>query len=764
MELYGLTEKEAKLKLEKFGRNVIEKKKNKAKVLFEIFLENLRDPFNFLMLLASLIALYINHYKEATLIFVFFLINMILGVYQEFKGFLSIEELKDNIKLEVLVIREGKKVRVNAEEIVPGDLVIISEGDLVPADGVIVDGKIKVDESLLTGEFDAKEKSKKDYVFKGTFVTEGKAVVKVTKTGLNTKVGQINKELIEIKKDKTLMEREVYKIIWMLFKLLSIFLVLVLGVGLIYKFSFDFLLLLSLSLLIAAIPQSLPVLVTLALSLAAKELAKQGILVKKLNAIEDMGLIDYLVMDKTGTIIENNFKIDKVYGKEEEVLKLAALSSANEKDPIDRVFLKYKDIEPDEVKYFNSKDKYSSAKLKDLVIYKGSPSVIFNLYLENNKKINKEELEKWDEIVEKEAKKGNKVIMVAYKKDNNFYIKGLVSLKVKLKKGVRELINKIRKEIKILILTGDRKENTAKVLKELGIKGLVLSRDEILNKSDLEILKVIDKVVAITDLFPEDKARIIKLLKLKGYGVAMLGDGVNDTLALKKADVSLVVGNGSDLAKGVADIVLSKQDLSLIYRLIQEGRNTIFTVKKLLLYTIPTNLVELLMGSFGVFIKKILLKPIQILWINLVTDSTPSFLFFGEKSKELRKKDVFPLLNIYDRKFLVITFFIFASFLFFTYNAIQKDLFLLIIIWEFFVFFFIKYYFDEESSLIYTLILLIVFSVQLLIIILLKDVFGYKAMDVQDVKLLIVHLFTFSVLEFILIDILKLKKLSKEFQ
>jgi len=170
------------------------------------------------------------------------------------------------------------------------------------------------------------------------------------------------------------------------------------------------------------------------------------------------------------------------------------------------------------------------------------------------------------------------------------------------------------------------------------------------------------------------------------------------------------------------------------------------------------------MGSFGVFIKKILLKPIQILWINLVTDSTPSFLFFGEKSKELRKKDVFPLLNIYDRKFLVITFFIFASFLFFTYNTIQKDLFLLIIIWEFFVFFFIKYYFDEESSLIYTLILLIVFSVQLLIIILLKDVFGYKAMDVQDVKLLIVHLFTFSVLEFILIDILKLKKLSKEFQ
>jgi P-type E1-E2 ATPase len=764
--LYGLSEKEAYYKLKEFGKNVFYKEKNKLKVLLELFLDNLKDIFNLLLALAFIIALILNKNIEAILIFIFLIVNVFLSVFYEFKAFLELEKLKKSFKTYVLVIREGKKKKIDSELLVPGDLVILGEGDLIPADGRIIKGKVKVDESILTGEFNPNEKKKGDFLFKGTLITEGNAILKVEKTGLNTKIGLINKEIFEIKKERTLLEKELNKINFLLFKTLLIFAFILLVFGFYYKLDFKFLLLLILSLIIAAIPQSLPVLITLNLIKSSRDLSKEGILVKKLNSIENLAITDYFLTDKTGTLIENKFEIDKIYGDDKEkILKLAALASFNEKDPIDSLFLKYKDLKEEDYKPFNSRDKYSYAKIKDLIVYKGSPQAILNLYLEKNKGINYNELNKWENLVEKEVKKGNKLILIGVENTlkKEFKIVGLISLKVKLKKGVEKLIKKLIDEgLKIIILTGDKKENTEVILKELGLDGKIVDRTYLINKSEGEIANELDNIIAITEVYPEDKLKVIEIIKkYKKKTVSMLGDGVNDSLALKKADVSIVVGDGSELAKNVADIVLLDSDLSKIEKIIKKGRNVIYSIKKMVLFILPTNIIELFVGSFGVVFKKLVLKPIQILWINLVTDSLPSFLYFFDKERDLKKAEVYPFFNIFDKKFFAVSSLIFLAFISFTYYYIHKNLFLIIIIWEMLNFLFVKYYFDEEFNYKQLSIIVFVFLTQLIIIYILKEIFDFSLFNEQELKLLALNLITFSILFLIYIEMLKLKKEQK---
>jgi len=763
--LYGLTEKEAYYKLKEFGKNIFYKEKNKLEVLLSLTLESLKDIFNLLLALAFMISIMLNKNIEALLVSAFLLINIFLSVFYEFKSFLELEKLKKNIKTKVLVIRESKKKEINSELLVPGDLVILSEGDLIPADGKIIKGKVKVDESILTGEFYPVEKKKSDYLFKGTLITEGNAIMKVEKTGLNTKIGLINKEIFEIKKERTLLEEEINKMVFFLFKILALFVLIVLFFGFYYKLDFKFLLLLILSLVIATIPQSLPVLITLNLTKSSRELSEEGILIKKLNSLENIAVIDYFLTDKTGTLIENKFEIDNIIGNDKEkILKLAALASFNEKDPIDSVFLKYKDLEEDDYKPFNSKDKYSFAKIKDLIVYKGSSNAIIELYLKKSKKINYDELEKWEELVKEEAKKGNKVLLVAVEntKEKSFKIEGLISLKVKLKKGVKELIKKLIEEgLKIIILTGDRKENTEAILKQLNLDGKVVDRTYLINKTDKELAKELDKIIAITEVFPEDKLRIVEIIKkYKKKTVSMLGDGVNDSLALKKADVSLVVGDGSELAKNIADIVLLSPDLSKIEKTIKKGRNVIYSIKKMVLFVLPTNIIELFSGSVGVIFKKLILKPVQILWINLVTDSLPSFLYFFDKERDLKKSEIYPFFSKFDKKFFVVSSMVFLAFLAFSYSYLKKNFFLLVIIWEMINFLFVKYYFEEEFSYKQLILVSIIFFLQLIVIWKFKEVFDFVLFNLNELKILLINLITFSILLLIYTEMLKLKKES----
>jgi magnesium-transporting ATPase (P-type) len=349
-----------------------------------------------------------------------------------------------------------------------------------------------------------------------------------------------------------------------------------------------------------------------------------------------------------------------------------------------------------------------------------------DLFLLKDKR-NKREKEKilnfWENKTKELSKKGLKLIMVGVEnlKDKSFEIKGIIALKDKIRENVKEIIKELSKNnIKLKVLTGDKKGTTEYVLQKIGVKGKVIGRKELIKMDDKQLLEELEKITAFTELLPEDKSRIIKVAKQR-YGVGMLGDGVNDSLALKKANVSLVVGNGSDLAKGVADIVLLKNNLEKIKDLIFEGRNVLYTIKKLVLYMAPTNVVELIVGSVGVFIKQTLLKPVQILWINLVTDSLPSFLFFNTKIKGLKKEEVFPLLNEKDKKFIIVSSFFFLTFVALLFLKIRKDLMLIIITWELLHYFFLKHYLGDEADMAkHIKVLTFIFFLQYFILIKLK--------------------------------------------
>jgi len=762
MDLFGLTENEAKKLQRIYGKNISEIKKSNISIILELFLKNSKELFNILLLIASIISFYFKNYLDFILIFLFFLINVFLGIFQEFKSIKYLQKLKEMYKIKVNVIREGKKKKINIEDLVPKDIVILGEGDLIPADGVLIKGKLKVNEATFTGESRAIEKNKNDKLLKGTFVEEGEGIMKVEKIGLETKLGKMNKKLIEIEKGQTIMEKELNKLIFWLFKLLFLLILTIFVIGLINYYPLSFLLVLLISLIIAAIPQGLPLLITTSLALASKKMAKEGILIRKLKSIEEIALIDILFTDKTGTLTENKISIYSIFPKEreKEILQLAGLASFNEKDVIDRLFLKYKTFEEDERKSFNSKDKYSYARLKDLIIYKGAVDSILELFLlkDKRKKGEKEKIiEYWENKANKLSKKGLKLIMVGVEnlKEKKFEIKGIIALSDKVREDVKEIVKELNKnQIRLIVLTGDRKETTKAILEKIGVKGKVLDRKDLIKMDNNQLLKELEKTIAFTELLPEDKLRIIEIAKKK-YNVGMLGDGVNDSLALKKANVSLVVGDSNDLAKGVADIVLLKNELKKIKDLILEGRKVVYTTKKLAIYTIPTNVVELIVGGIGVFIKKILLKPVQILWINLITDSTPAFLFFKDERKELKKEEVYPLLNNKDKKFIIISSIFFVLFISLTFSKIRKNLILLIIIWEFLYFFFLKQYFEENNVLRYLTILTLIFFVQYFILLIFKKEFEISLFSLYEIKLLFLYLFTFSLTFLIFIELLK---------
>ncbi len=769
MKLFGLTEKEVEELQRIYGKNISEIEKSNLKIIFHLIYKNSIELLNALLLFASLISLYFQHYLDFILIFVLFLINIFLGVLQEFKSINYLKNLKKMYKIEVMVIREGKKKKINIENIVPHDLVIIEEGDIIPADGILIKGKLKVNEATFTGESQPVEKNKQDKLWKGTFVEEGGGIIKVEKIGLETKLGKMNKQLIKIEKETTTMEKEINKMFFWLFKILFLLSSGVLIIGIFHKFPISFLIVLLISLIISSIPQGLPVLITSSLALAAKRMAKNKILIRKLKSLEEIAIIDMLFTDKTGTITENKIDIGDIFPneKKEEILNLAGLASFNEKDAIDRLFLKYKTIEEDERKPFNSKDKYAVAKIKDLIVYKGAVNAIIDLFLlkdKRNKDVKNKIIKKWLKKANEMSKKGLKLIMVAVEKEkeNLFEIKGIIGLNDKIRDDVKHVIKELQKnDVKVIILTGDRKETTETILEKVNLKGEILRKEDILKMDDYELLKKLDNVVAFTELFPEDKYRIIKIARKK-YNVGMLGDGVNDSLALKKANVSMVVGDGSDLAKGIADIVLIENNLKNIKDLIFEGRNVIFTIKKLVLYTIPTNVVELIVGSIGVFIKRILLKPVQILWINLITDTTPAFLFFKDKKGKLKKEDVFPLLNKKDKKFIIVSSFVFVLYVVTLFIEIRKNLMIFLIMWELLFFLFLKQFFEEDQIAYYVKVLVFLFFIQYFILILLKRAFEISLFTLQEIKIITLTTFIYTVIFSVYIELIKVfEKINK---
>ena len=619
-----LTSKEAEERLKKYGYNEVETKK---RTIFEILIDQFNSPLVILLLVCAIGSLFLGEITDGLLIIAIVILSGLLGFFQEYKAERTAEILKEKFAKVAKVIRDGKIVEIPSKYVVPGDTLILEEGSVICADGIIIEGELEIDESPITGESVPVFKRKGDFVYSGTVVKGGYAKVEVKFTGKNTEYGKIILKSQEIESDKTVFQIHMEKMASYLTKI-TVGLVIISGIIFIILYQdLKLAILTAIALGVAAVPEGLPMAVTICLAVGASRMMKRNLLVKKLSKIESIGFIDILCLDKTGTITENKLRVVEVYEVDKELSKVGICT---ENDPIDEAIIKHfgkPNLKVKSVLPFSSERKYMMVETEEGKYYKGAPEVIFKMC-----DVPEDVYKKLEEM----ENKGLKVI--AFAKDNKFL--GLVGLLDPPRKGVKESIEELKKlGIEVFMITGDSPRTAISIGKMVGIESKgAITGDELENLSIEELRKKIKEGIRVfARVTPTQKLKILEVLKENNV-VAMTGDGVNDVLALKRADVSIAL-NATDAAKESADLIILNNHISGIVDAIKEGRSIMQNIRKFFVYLISCNLAEIFIIMFGSLIKPRILLPIHILWINLITDGLPALGFSWDKSKGDKEKE-----------------------------------------------------------------------------------------------------------------------------
>jgi len=692
----GLSENEVSKRIEKYGLNVLEKKKSIG--FFTLFINQFKSLLVGILVIAVIISIFLGEIIDSIAIIVILLINSLLGALQEFKAEKSLEALKKYLSEKAIVIRKGERKEIDAKYLVPGDMIVLEEGMKVPADIRLVKAtNLKVMEAILTGESIPVEKDnkpvstsilgeKKCMVFSGTEIMTGRAIGIVTATGKHTELGKIAESVQSIKREETPLQKKLE----VLAKKLGIMTIgLAFVIFLIYSFVDKVAiidgLMVAISLAVAAIPEGLPAVVTISLSLGAKRMVSRNALMRRLASVETLGSTTVICTDKTGTLTKNELTVKKIFdGKEIDVygtgyaplggfshpppkllLKAGAIcnnSSLKEKDghyvvlgdPTEGALITAAmkasiEIHPEIERLgeisFNSERKMMSVLCKEngkLFIYsKGAPEVLIEKCskvlidgTERELDLNLKKL--YLQKAEEYAKHAMRVIAIAYKETNKrvleegdeqgFILLGLEAMIDPPRPEVREAIEKCKTAgIRVIMITGDHIETARAIGEEVGIKGkAILGKD--IDKVDIGDISIFARVN------PSDKLKIVDYFRDKGEVVAMTGDGVNDAPAIKKADIGISVGSGTDVAKDASEMVLLDDNFATIVNAIEEGRGIFNNIRKFVNYLLSANLGEVLAVAIAGFLSVIfpdkfgavLFTALNLLWINLLTDGLPA--------------------------------------------------------------------------------------------------------------------------------------------
>lgn len=701
----GLTNKEVEESRLKYGNNSLSKVNNTS--FIKKFIDSLGDPIIKILLIAlaiKTIFLFKNFdwYETIGIVIAILFASLISSIseYGSEKAFIKMQEEASKIKCRVK--RNSKLEEINIEDVVVGDIITLDSGDKIPADGIIIEGDIDVDESSLNGETkEAHKNSIKNKVYRGSVVYSGTALMLVEKVGNDTIYGKIAEELREkspispLKLRLTELAKFISKIGYIMSFLISIsylFSVVVIknnfDINLIketitnYPYMFGqilYALTLVVTVIIVAVPEGLPMMITLVLSSNMKRMLKNNVLVRKLIGIETAGSLNILFTDKTGTLTkgklemigfvsgsfkeyENIYSLEK-YPKLKELLELSiyinnASNISNNKiiggNITDKALLKFINNYNNDVRIikkipFNSKDKYSLTTIdyhgkKHLI--KGAPELIIknckNYYDEfgNKKPLN---IEIFNKKIEKYTNVGIRVIALAindnYYLDNTFKNLTLVGIAL-IKDEIREeaikgidLVNKAH--IQTVMITGDNKNTALGIAKELNLinnpNDIILTSDELNSKSDEEIKRILPNLKVVARALPQDKSRLVKLSRELGLVVGMTGDGVNDAPALKHADVGFAMGSGTEVAKEASDIVILDDNFASISKAILFGRTIFKSIRKFIILQLTINLCAMSLSFLGPFIGiNTPITVIQMLWINMVMDTLAGLAFAFE--------------------------------------------------------------------------------------------------------------------------------------
>jgi H+-transporting ATPase len=581
----GLSSSEVKKRIQQYGLNEISEKKVNPLVKF---LRYFWGPIPWMIEAAVIMSAVIYHWEDFFIILTLLMINAIVGFWQEHKADNAIELLKQRLALNARVLRDEKWMQVPAKELVPGDIVRVRLGDIVPADIKLMDGEyLSIDESALTGESLPVEKHVSDIAYASSIIRQGEMDALVTGTGVNTFFGKTTK-LVEGAKTHSHFQKAIIKIGNYLIVLAVLLVALIFFVALFRHESLLATLQFALVLTVAAIPAALPAVLSVTMAVGAIALAKKEAIVSKLVAIEEMAGMDVLCADKTGTITKNELTIGDVQPfsgfTADDVLLFGTLASrAEDQDTIDTTIItKTLEKQADIIKTykivkfkpFDPVSKRTEASLEDskgnkFLVTKGAPQTI--LSLTTNKKT---ESDKANETVNSFALKGYRALGVA-KTDaqNKWQFIGLIGMYDPPREDSAETIKTAESMgVNVKMVTGDHAAIASEIAKEVGLGSHIMPASSFLDKNDSDAQRAVEDSDGFAQVFPEHKYRIVELLQNKGHIVGMTGDGVNDAPALKKADAGIAVAGATDAAKSAADIVLTKPGLSVIIDAIKESR------------------------------------------------------------------------------------------------------------------------------------------------------------------------------------------------
>jgi H+-transporting ATPase len=581
----GLTQTEVKQRIKQYGANAVEEKQQN---LVLAFFKRFWGLTAWMLEIAIAISFILGNFLDLYIILALLLVNAFLGFFQEQQATRAVKALKQKLQLQTRALRDGSWSKISATELVPGDVIRVRSGDLVPADLKVLDAEITVDQSAITGESMPLEKKRSDLVYSGSLIRKGEATGIVTAIGAHTYFGKTT-QLVQLAKPKLHMETVISGLMkWLLIlvvSLLSIAFALswIRGINLLDMLS------LALILLVSAIPVALPTMFTVTMALGSLELAKKGVLVTRLSASEDAALMDVLCVDKTGTLTLNMLKVADViafgkYNKEEVILFGALASQRANQDPIDVAFLTAAQDNKLPLTEFNQKEfipfdpstRRTEAVLekneKTLRVTKGAVTVIAPLA-----GITGKEFSDIEAHMETFASKGYRIIAVGVSHlGADMELAGLVALYDKPRPDSAEMIGKLEAlGISVKMLTGDSLPIAKQVAAEVNLGDKVIRAPEIKKTSSKDAIaaaEIVEQSDGFAEIYPEGKYQIVRALQAQKHVVGMTGDGINDAPALKQAEVGIAVSNAADVAKGAASAVLTEPGLTNILSLVISGR------------------------------------------------------------------------------------------------------------------------------------------------------------------------------------------------
>ena len=693
----GLTEDEVAKRLTMYGENKLQEAKKKSNiVLFFSQFNDLMIILLICASIFSAIISYIRNesFIDSIIIIIIVIINAILSFIQEKKADAAIEELNKMFVTNTYVIRNGKKESIDVRNVVPGDIIELEAGDYISADARIISSDaLIVNESTLTGESKGVKKDNKDIqtikelyerknmVFAGCNVINGHAFVMACHTGMETELGKIANSLLNKKPDITPLQKKVNQISKILTYIIFAIIILMMIIGLLMKNDFFDILMLSISLAVAAIPEGLSSVITIILSVGMTEMARKNVIIRKMSSVETLGSTDVICSDKTGTITQNKMLVksiyvnDKLYQETDKIINEDMLLTCasmchnvvkEEKgyigDETEVAIVKYlSDINFNIPSYRRIKEIPfdSDRKLMSVIVEinnqkysftKGSLESILghsNSYLKDGQIINltNEEKNRLLEIEKEESSKSLRLLGFAYKQEElekaeeNMIFIGLIGMMDPPRESVPYAIKTCLKSgIKPIMITGDS-INTAEAIAEsvgiIDVKDKAIEGKNIDKMTDDELVKAVEYYQVYARISPNTKLRIVEALQSKGLVVAMTGDGVNDAPAIQKADIGIGMGiTGTEVVKKVADCILVDDSFATIVTGVEEGRRITANIKKIILYLLAGNIIEVILVFMSMLLNMEMFSTLQLLWINLVTDSIPAIMLAFEKATD----------------------------------------------------------------------------------------------------------------------------------